>query len=53
VGLPTVMPYMRVYIQQLARQIGVPAPTLKQYLPRDFNDIELLPPTEAGDGDSE
>jgi transposase-like protein len=35
-GLPVVMPYLRVVIQQVARQVGVGAPLLKHYWHRDL-----------------
>lgn len=38
-GLPVVLPYLRVEIQQLARQIGVAAPILKHYWAPDFDQL--------------
>jgi hypothetical protein len=41
IGLPVVVPYLRVQAQQLARQIGVPAPMLKPLWKPDFEKVDL------------
>lgn len=41
VGLPTVLPYLRVQVQQVARQLGVPAPLLKHYWPKGYAALPL------------
>lgn len=40
-GLPVVLPYLRVQVQQLARQIGVSAPLLKHYWAPDFERMTI------------
>ncbi|MFI0794853.1 hypothetical protein ACH4OY_19510 [Micromonospora rubida] len=41
VGLPNTIPYLRVYVQQAARLIGVPAPLLKHYWGDELKRLEL------------
>ncbi|WP_162561367.1 hypothetical protein [Salinispora vitiensis] len=40
-GLPTIMPYLRVHVQQAARLIGVPAPLLKHYWGNELRQLEI------------
>jgi hypothetical protein len=41
IGLPTVLPYLRVQVQQTARQLGVPAPMLKHYWAKDLATVRF------------
>ncbi|RZT82055.1 hypothetical protein EV382_5355 [Micromonospora violae] len=40
-GLPATMPYLRVYVQQAARLIGVSAPLIKHYWGSEMRQLEM------------
>lgn len=42
-GLPVAIAYLRVHVQNLARQLGVPTPMLKHYSPKDFAAVRVRP----------
>ncbi|GAA2491535.1 hypothetical protein [Winogradskya humida] len=46
-GLPIVTSYIRVHIQQLARQLGVAIPVLKHYWPHEYDEVAATHPAEV------